>query len=258
MIEHRALIVALTTREVLGRYRGSVLGLFWAVFQPVLMLAVYTFVFGLIFRSRWPGGSGSRAEFALVLFAGLLVFNMFAECLNRAPTLIVSNSNYVKRVVFPLEILPCVTVGVALFQLLVSFVVWLAFHAFTIGMPPVTALLFPIALLPLVFFALAVAWLFSSLGVYLRDTVQVTGLVTAVLMFLSPIFYPADAIPARFRAFADLNPLVPIIEQVRRVLIWKQGLALDQYLPVLLVSLLALWFGYSWFEKTRKGFADVL
>jgi lipopolysaccharide transport system permease protein len=135
LIEHRNLIVALTVREVLGRYRGSVLGLFWSVFQPILMLAVYTFVFGLIFRSRWPGGSGSRSEFALVLFSGLLVFNMFAECLNRAPTIILSNTNYVKRVVFPLEVLPCVTVAVALFHLFVSFIVWLVFYLIAIGIP---------------------------------------------------------------------------------------------------------------------------
>lgn len=258
LIQHRALIAALTMREVLGRYRGSMLGLFWAIFQPILMLAVYTFVFGLIFRSRWPGGSGSRTEFALVLFAGLLVFNMFAECLNRAPTLIVSNANYVKRVVFPLEILPCVTVAVALFQLLISFVVWITFHMIVIGMPPVTALLFPVALLPLVFFSLGIVWFFSALGVYLRDTVQVTGLVTAMMMFLSPIFYPADAIPARFRPIADLNPLVPIIEQVRGVLMWHRGISLENFVPVLLISLLVLWLGFSWFERTRKGFADVL
>jgi lipopolysaccharide transport system permease protein len=258
LIEHRALIVALTVREVLGRYRGSVLGLFWSVFQPILMLAVYTFVFGLIFRSRWPGGSGSKAEFALVLFSGLLVFNMFAECLNRAPTIILSNTNYVKRVVFPLEVLPCVTVAVALFHLFVSFLVWLVFYLIAIGIPSVTVLLFPIALIPLVFFSLGIAWFFSALGVFVRDTVQITGLVTTVLMFMTPIFYPAEAIPVRFRVIAGLNPLVPIIEQVRRILMWHSGIALGSYVPVLVVSLVVLWIGYSWFEKTRKGFADVL
>jgi lipopolysaccharide transport system permease protein len=258
LIEHRNLIVALTVREVLGRYRGSVLGLFWSVFQPILMLAVYTFVFGLIFRSRWPGGSGSRSEFALVLFSGLLVFNMFAECLNRAPTIILSNTNYVKRVVFPLEVLPCVTVAVALFHLFVSFIVWLVFYLIAIGIPSPTVLLFPIALIPLIFFSLGIAWFFSALGVFVRDTAQITGLVTTVLMFMTPIFYPAEAIPVRFRAIAGLNPLVPIIEQVRRVLMWHNGIALGAYLPVLVASLVVLWIGYSWFEKTRKGFADVL
>ncbi|KGR95456.1 ABC-2 type transporter family protein [Burkholderia sp. ABCPW 111] len=256
--EHRSLIIALTVREVLGRYRGSLLGMFWSVFQPILMLAVYAFVFGVIFRSRWPGGTGSTSEFALVLFAGLLVFNMFAECLNRSPTLILSNANYVKRVVFPLEVLPCVTVAVALFHMFVSFVVWLIFYAAAIGVPSITVLLFPIALLPLVFFSLGIAWFFSALGVYVRDTAQITGLVTTVLMFMTPIFYPAQAIPARFRAIAGLNPLVPIIEQVRRVLMWRDGIALDAFLPVLAVSLIVLWGGYTWFEKTRKGFADVL
>ena len=258
LVEHRSLILALTVREVLGRYRGSILGLFWSVFQPILMLAVYTFVFGMIFRSRWPGGTGSKAEFALVLFSGLLVFNMFAECLNRAPTIILSNSNYVKRVVFPLEILPCVTVAVALFHLFVSFLVWLLFYVIAIGVPSVTVLLFPVTLIPLLFFALGISWFFSALGVYLRDTAQITGLVTTVLMFMTPIFYPAEAIPERFRVIAGLNPLVPIIEQVRRVLMWHSGITLDGFLPVLAVSLVVLWIGFSWFEKTRKGFADVL
>jgi lipopolysaccharide transport system permease protein len=258
LVQHRRLIVTLAVREVLGRYRGSVLGLFWSVFQPILMLAVYTFVFGLIFRSRWPGGTGSRSEFALVLFSGLLVFNMFAECLNRAPTLILSNTNYVKRVVFPLEVLPCVTVAVALFHLFVSFLVWLLFYVIAIGVPSISVLLFPIALIPLVCFSLGVAWFFSALGVYVRDTAQVTGLVTTVLMFMTPIFYPAAAIPERFRSLVVLNPLVPIIEQVRRVLMWHDGIALDSFVPVLVFSLVVLWVGFSWFEKTRKGFADVL
>ncbi|CAL8473187.1 Transport permease protein [Caballeronia sp. S22] len=258
LIVHRRLILALTVREVLGRYRGSVLGLFWSIVQPILMLAVYTFVFGLIFQSRWPGGTGSRAEFALVLFSGLLVFNMFAECLNRAPTLILSNTNYVKRVVFPLEILPCVTVAVSLFHLFVSFLVWLAFYLIAIGVPSVTVLLFPVALIPLVLLALGIAWFFSALGVFIRDTAQITGLVTTVLMFMTPIFYPADAIPARFRSLAELNPLVPIIEQVRRVLMWHQGITPELFFPVLIMSVVIVWLGYSWFERTRKGFADVL
>lgn len=258
VLAHRRLIVALTIREVLGRYRGSMLGVLWSVFQPILMLAVYTFVFGLIFRSRWPGGSGSKAEFALVLFSGLLVFNMFAECLNRSPTLILANVNYVKRVVFPLEILPCVTVAVALFHMFVSFLVWLVFYVVAIGVPSFSVLLFPIALIPLICLCLGIVWFFSALGVYVRDTAQVTGLVTTVLMFMTPIFYPAQAIPERFRAIAGLNPLVPIIDQVRRVLMWHSGIALGTFMPILIVSIFVLWFGFSWFEKTRKGFADVL
>jgi lipopolysaccharide transport system permease protein len=252
-ITNRRLIVALTVREVLGRYRGSVLGMFWSLFQPILMLAVYTFVFGVIFRSRW-----SRAEFALVLFSGLLVFNMFAECLNRAPGIILSNANYVKRVVFPLEILPIVAVAVALFHLFVSFMVWLAFYLFAIGVPSFTVMLFPLALLPLIFLSLGIGWLFASLGVFIRDTAQITGLFTTVLMFLTPIFYPADAIPERFRAVAALNPLVPVIEQVRRVLMWHAGIDLHAWLLVLVQSIVVLWIGFWWFEKTRKGFADVL
>ncbi|WP_232444594.1 ABC transporter permease [Burkholderia ubonensis] len=255
---HRNLIFVLTVREILGRYKGSVLGLFWSVFQPILMLTVYSFVFGVIFRSRWPGGTGSQAEFVLILFAGLLVFNVFAECLNRSPVLILSNVNYVKRVIFPLEILPVVTTAVAMFHLFVSFVVWLLCYVVAIGVPSVYVLLFPVALLPLIFLSLGVAWFLSAFGVFVRDTAQITGLVTTVLMFMTPIFYPEQSVPAKFRAFVGLNPLVPIIEQVRKVLMWNGGITLSTYLPVLVASLVVLWGGYSWFEKTRKGFADVL
>lgn len=258
LVEHRALAFSLIRREVIGRYRGSVLGTLWSFFNPLLMLLIYTFVFSVVFQARWKGGSGSRTEFAMVLFAGLLVFNVFSECLNRAPTLILMNFNYVKKVVFPLEILPVVSQGAAVFHGMVSFVVWLVFYVAFFGLPPITAWLFPLVILPLMFLLLGLGWFLASLGVYLRDISQFVGLLVTALMFLSPIFYPASALPDRYQAIMSLNPMTHVIEQVRSVLIAGVVPAWHSYLAQLAGSMLVAWLGYSWFQKTRKGFADVL
>ncbi|MCL2872280.1 MAG: ABC transporter permease [Betaproteobacteria bacterium] len=256
--KNRSLIKSLVVREIAGRYRGSVMGVLWSFFLPVLMLAVYTFVFSVIFKARWNTGSDSKTEFALILFAGLLVFNFFSECVNRAPGLILANTSYVKKVVFPLEILPVVTLGTALFHCAVGLLAWLLFYAIFFGVPPLTALLFPIVLLPLLFLTAGFSWLLASLGVFLRDVAQVVGVITTVLMFLSPIFYPTSALPESFQKVLLLNPLALIIEQTRGVLIFGQVPSWGMYFLLLLGSIAIAWLGYAWFQKTRKGFADVL
>ncbi len=210
---YRQLIWASAKREVLGRYRGSALGLLWSFFNPVFMLVVYTFVFSVVFKARWSSGSDSKAEFALVLFAGLMVFNLFSECINRAPGLILSNVNYVKKVVFPLEILPFVTLLSALFHMGVSLVVWLLAYVILIGPPHLTVLYLPLILLPLALLIMGLSWALASLGVYLRDVSQLIGVVTMSLMFLSPIFYPVTALPQTYRYLLYLNPLTTVIEQ---------------------------------------------
>lgn len=255
---NRDLLKALVKREVIGRYRGSILGTIWSFFNPLFMLAVYTFVFSVVFQARWNTGSDSKTEFALVLFTGLLVFNLFADCFNRAPGLIVGNVNYVKKVIFPLEILPWATMGSALFHAGVSFAVWLLFYLVFFGMPPVSALLFPIAILPVILFTMGLSWFLASLGVFLRDVAQVVGIATTVLMFLSPIFYPLSALPAQYRPVLFLNPLTLAIEQARNVLIWGKVPDLSVFTVYLGISMLLAWLGFVWFQKTRKGFADVL
>jgi lipopolysaccharide transport system permease protein len=252
------LIRSLVKREIIGRYRGSILGILWSFFNPVLMLAVYTFVFSVVFKARWNAGSDSRTEFALVLFAGLLVFNLFSECVTRAPALILSNANYVKKVVFPLEILPWVSLGSALFHTLVSLGVWLIFYGLFFGIPPVTALLIPIILLPLIAFTMGISWFLASLGVYLRDVSQIIGLLTTILMFLSPIFYPVSSLPEEYRGLFQLNPLTPTIEMARDVLIWGKAPDWSIYGISLAVATFVGFSGFAWFQKTRKGFADVL
>lgn len=256
--KHRALVSTLVRREVIGRYRGSFMGILWSFFNPVFMLLVYTFVFSVVLKARWSAASDSNTEFAMVLFSGLLVFNMFAESVNRAPALVLANANYVKKVVFPLEILPCVAMGSALFHAAISLIVWLLAHVFLFGFPPITGLLLPLMLLPLVLLTTGIAWFLASLGVYLRDVSQFIGIFTMVLMFLSPIFYPASAIPEQYRDLIYLNPLTPVVELTRDVLYWGNTPDWALWSMNLLASMLVAWFGFAWFQKTRKGFADVL
>ena len=255
---NRSLARALIKREVVGRYRGSVLGILWSFFNPVFMLAIYTFFFSVVFKARWHTNSDSKTEFAIVLFAGMLVFNLFAETTNRSPGLILSNVNYVKKVVFPLEILPWVSIGSALFHALISLGAWLIFYTLIFGAPHATVLLLPLIVLPLILLTLGLSWFLASLGVYLRDVGQIVGIVTTALMFLTPIFYQVTSMPAEYQRFLLLNPLTPAVQQARDVLIWGQVPGIGYFVAYFLVSLFVAWLGFAWFQKTRKGFADVL
>jgi lipopolysaccharide transport system permease protein len=255
---NRRLIIQLAKRDVLGRYRGSVLGLAWSFFNPLLMLAVYTFVFSVVFKARWGVAGEDKVSFAIILFAGLIVHGLFAECINRAPSLILSNSNYVKKVVFPLEILPSVALGSALFHAGVSLLVLLAAQLLINQRLPWTVVIFPIILLPLLLATLGFAWLLSALGVYVRDIGQTTTILTTVLMFLSPLFYPVSALPKSYQLWLHLNPLTFIIEEARSVLIFGDAPNWVALATILAASLAIATGGFWWFQKTRKGFADVL
>jgi lipopolysaccharide transport system permease protein len=188
----------------------------------------------------------------------LIVFNLFSEVLTRSPGLIVANSNYVKRVVFPLEILPLVGLLSALFHALVSLLVWLLAHALLLGWPPLTLLYLPLVLTPFALFTLGVSWSLASLGVYLRDVAQIIGVLVTAMMFLSPLFYPASSIPESFRLFLYLNPLTPAMELTRDVLYWGSPPPLGPLLAFWVAGAAVAWLGFAWFQKTRKGFADVL
>ena len=255
---HR-LIVQMIKRDVEGRYKGSAIGVTWAIFNPVLMLGVYTFVFSVVFKSRWGASAEeSRAQFAVVLFVGVLVHGLFSEVANRAHTLIPSNVSYVKKVVFPLEILPVVSMGVALFHSLVSLGVLLTAYAFANSYVHWTTIFVPVVLLPLVILTLGLAWMLASLGVFLRDVGQTVGIVTMAMMFMSPVFYPVTALPATLRPWLIVNPLTFIIEQAREVIIWghvPDWIGLGAYTAV---AVAVAWAGYIWFQKTRTGFPDVL
>lgn len=256
---HRDVVWKMTHREIHGRYKGAFMGLAWSFITPILMLAVYTFVFAVIFKSRWGASADeSRTEFAVLLFVGMIVHALFAEVVNRAPTLVVANTNFVKRVVFPIEVLPMVAMGSALFHAMVSTLVLLAAFLLFNGYLHWTVVLFPAVIFPLLVLTIGFAWIFASLGVFVRDIGQATAIVTTVMMFLAPVFYPISAIPAEFRAAIMMNPLTFIIDQARDVLVF--GILPDWWglLLYTVISLIAAWLGYVWFQKTRKGFADVL
>lgn len=256
---NRSLIWQMTRREVVGRYRGSLMGLAWSFFNPLLMLVIYTFVFSVVFKARWGvGGEESRADFAIILFVGMIVHGLFAECINRAPGLILSNVNYVKKVVFPLEILPWVALGSALFNSLVSTVVLLLAQLIINQSLPWTSVFFPLVLLPLVFAGMGFAWFLAALGVFVRDIGQVTGIFTTVLMFMSPVFYPMSALPKEYQVWLQLNPLTLIIEESRKILILGSLPDWPSIGITLLAGLAIASAGFWWFQKTRKGFADVL
>ncbi|MDU4249508.1 ABC transporter permease [Pseudomonas sp.] len=255
---NRELVQATVKREVLGRYRGSFLGLFWSFFNPLFMLAVYTFVFSEIFNARWNSGSVSKTEFALLLFAGLIIFNMFSECIIRAPSVILSNPNYVKKVVFPLEILPFVNLLSAFYHALISFCVWMAAYCIFFSTPHITVLYLPLIVFPFGLFIMGASWCLASLGVYLRDVTQFIGIITTVLMFLSPIFYPASALPEEYRALLYANPLTPVIEAVRDALYWGKAPELSTLAFYWIAAMIIAWLGFAWFQMTRKGFADVI
>ena len=256
---NRWLTIQMVKREVLGRYRGSTLGLAWSFFYPVVMLGVYTFVFSVVFKARWgTGGEESKANFAIILFVGMIVHGLFAECVNRAPGLILSNVNYVKKVIFPLEILPWVAMGSALFHAVISLAVLLIAQFVLNFSLPWTAIFFPLVILPLVIATMGFAWVLSATGVYVRDISQMTGIMTTVLLFVSPVFYPVSALPIEYRGWLLLNPLTFVIEEARNVLIWGRVIDWPRWGISVLAGFTIAWVGFWWFQKVRKGFADVL
>lgn len=259
LLSHRSLIKTLAWRDIVGRYRGSWLGIGWSLLHPLAMLALYSFVFGTVFKSRWSQvGNETEPHFALALFAGLLIFNLFGECLNRAPNLIVGNANYVKKIVFPLEIMPWVVLLSSMFNVLISLIVLCVGHLVVGDSIPWTIVLLPLMMIPLSLFILGSAWFVSALGVYVRDIGQLTGVVVTMLLFLSAVFFPLSALPPKYSSIMELNPLVPIIEGSRSILVFG---VIPKLLPLVKTTLLGIfvaYLGFVWFQKSRKGFADVL
>lgn len=255
---HREIVWQLARREVVARYRGSMLGMFWAFGVPLLMLAIYTLVFGVVFRVRWPMPVDDGPGFALILFAGLVVYSLFSECVIRAPTLILTHATYVKKIVFPLEILPWVAMATGLFHAAVSLVVLVLARTLLQGPPPWTVVLLPFILIPCILFTMGLSWLLASLGVFFRDIAQTVGLFTMATLFLSPVFYPVSALPEALRTWVWLNPLTAPIEQVRAALFLGETPAWGQFCLALAIAYGVAWSGLAWFQKTRPSFADVL
>jgi lipopolysaccharide transport system permease protein len=255
----RSLIRQIGRRDVVSRYKGSYLGIVWSLITPLVMLVVYAFVFSVIFKSRWgTTGDQSQVDFALTLFCGLLAYNVFAEVISRAPTLIVSNPSYVKKVVFPLEALPVAALFTALVNgvagLGVLVVAWLTFHQ-TVSS---TIWLFPLMLLPLCMLSLGLGWFLASLGVFIRDIAHPVTVLVQVLLFMSGIFFPMSALPPEYQRILLLNPLVTMIENIRRTVLWGQWPVWRWWIVGMVGSLVILQLGHYWFMRSRKAFADVL
>lgn len=255
----RQLFFKLLRRDFAERYRGSYLGMLWSLLLPLLSLLVFTFFFGVIFKTRWAGrGDGSLDELVLILFVGLALYNFFAECLGRAPSLILSHQNYVKNVIFPLEMLPVVMVASSLLTLAATLLVILLLQTMLGAGLTWTAALLPVTVLPLVLFVLGLGWFLGSLGVYIRDIQQLIVPLVQLMMFLSPVFYPIEALPESVRPWLQLNPLALVIEQTRGIVLFGQSPAWLPYLLCLGASALTALLGAYWFVRTRRGFADVL
>jgi lipopolysaccharide transport system permease protein len=252
------LIAQFTVREVEGRYRGSFLGVLWSFANPLLMLTTYTLVFGVIFRSRWKDSTQNLGEFASVVFCGLIAFNLFSECVSRAPGLIVAVPGYVKKVVFPLEVLPISVLGSALFHSVVSLVVLFAGLVLATQRLPVTLLLLPIVAVPLVFLSLGVSWFLAGLGVFMRDIQHLAVLLLQILLFATPIFYSLEIVPEPLKTVVQMNPLTPAVENFRKVILWGTEPAWTELAAWTVVSGSVLLLGYAWFMRTKRAFADVV
>ncbi len=258
------LIGQLSRREVTQRFRGAVLGVAWSLINPLINLAIYTFVFCVIFKGTWsePGYDQSLADsrwfFALMLFAGLIPFTVFSEVAMRAPTLILSVPNYVKKVVFPLEVLPIVVVISTIVHSLLSIgILLIGSILFMHGITPAVFLL-PLAYLPLALGCVGLCYFLSSLGMYLRDMAQAIGPVVSILSFLTPIFYPASKIPQAYQWLMYLNPLTMVVQVFRRTLLPGPGFPWSGWSILMALSIAMAAGGYIWFMKTKDGFADVL
>ncbi len=255
----RPLFLKLLLRDFAERYRGSYLGVLWSFVLPLLSLLVFTVFFGVIFKMRWAGlASDSLSDLGLVLFVGMALYNFFAECLSRAPGLILAHQNYVKNVIFPLEMLPAVMVTSALLTLVATLLVILLLQVVWGAGLAWTVLWLPVMVLPLVLFVLGLSWFLAALGVYIRDIQQLIVPLVQLMMFLSPVFYPIGALPEAMRPWLNLNPLAVVIEQARAIILFGQPPAWIPYMLCLGLGLATALLGAWWFARTRKGFADVL
>jgi lipopolysaccharide transport system permease protein len=259
---YRDLVRQFAVREVMVRHKGTSLGVLWAVVQPLLVLGIYTFIFGFVFQNRWSHLRGPDwANFPLNFFAGYLLFGVFSECVNRSPTLITEHPNLVRKVVFPLEILPLTTCGAGLVYFSVSVALLMVVMFVLTLSVPWTVLLFPIVLVPLVMLTLGVSWLFASLGAFIRDFKQVVPVLTQLMFFVTPVFYDVTQIPERFQQVIHLNPLTTIVQFGRKTLMWGQVPTPDDWIAlgvVTAVGLIVMIGGYAWFTKCKRGLADVL
>lgn len=257
--KYRSLIWMMGWREVVGRYRGSLIGMGWAFIQPLLMLVVYTFVFSVIFQARWGLlAEESRTSFALILFLGLISFRMFSEMLNMSSDMVVRNRIFVKKVLFPLEILPVVQLLGILIDAFLSLLIVILGAFLILNHIPLTALLLPIVWLPIILFALACGYYLASVGVFFRDVRTTSTVLTTVLFYASGIFYPISAVPSQYQVFWRINPIAVLVDYSRRVFFWGSPPDWGPYMIWLSLSVIMFVSGFMCFMKMKRAFADVL
>lgn len=252
------LLWQLSRRDIASRYRGSRLGLLWAILSPLLLLLIYTFVFSVVFQARWGSVNESKTFFALNLFVGMILHGLLAECMNRSTGVLQQHSNFVKRIVFPLRLLPVVLLMSALFHALISMLILVAAHSLISQSLHWQVIGLPLLLLPLLLFTLGLSWGLAALAVFLRDLGQLMPMLTTILLFTAPVFYPVSALPADFQGWLSFNPLTTPIEMCRALLFQQQWPELATYGRSLAVSAVALVIGGVLFVRLRPGFADAL
>lgn len=255
LIVRRALLFQLVKRDVLLRYRGAMFGVLWIFLSPLLMLAIFAFVFGYIFQARWPQSEGG-VPFWILLYGGLIAFNLFAETVSRSPTAVRSYPSYVKKIIFPVEILPVVPLGASLVHVVFNLLILIAVLAFT-GYLQISILLYPVLLLPLLFFSLGLAWFLSAWGVFIKDMTQIVPVFVQMLLFLSPVFYPVSMLPQGLQPFYTYNPIGAVIEACRAVIVGN-AVPWASWSFAFGLSILIFILGHLFFQHSREEFADVL
>ena len=259
LYHHRNLIMLFAWRDFIGKYKGSFLGVIWSFVTPLMMLAVYAFVFSVVFKARWnPNSDSSSVDFALILFCGMTVFNIFGETINRAPTLILGYPNYVKKVVFPLEILPVAALVTGILNAGISLAILIPANLIFNFIVSKTIFLFPLILVPLVAFTVGLAWFLASLGVFIRDIGQPVGVIVTMLFFLCGVFFPLSALPEKYQFLMRFNPLTMVLEESRKTLMWGQFPDWTWLVIASLVSFVTMQMGYAWFMRSKRAFADVI
>ena len=259
LLQNRELLQTMSWKEINGRYRGSLLGRSWSLINPIIMLVVYTFIFSTVFKARWQDLEElGPLGFAVNIFSGLIVFGLFAECISVAPNKILENPNFVKRVVFPLEILSATTLISAIFHALTSLVALAAFELFALGRVPLTFILIPVTWIPLCLICLGSGWLLSAAGVFFRDTAQLITPLVNMLMFLSAVFYPVSALPKQWQLPLQLNPVAVTIEQTRIVAIQSEFPSARFIVLGTIIGAIFAQLSFNIFQKVKRGFADVI
>lgn len=255
------LVQNLVKRDISIRYKDSIFGMMWVVILPIIMLLIYTFVFSVVFKAKWGGAAsdgGDRTEFALLLFSGLIIFNFFSEVLNRSPGIINSNVNYVKKVVFPLEVLPIAITSTAFINALISIAIWYIFYIFFYGFPSFNSFLSLSIIFPFYIALLGLSWLLSSIGVFLKDLSQLTPLIGTLFMFLSPIFFPLESLPEKYQWLMKFNPLYYFVTIFRDGVFYGKLFEPITYFSILLTSLIFSLIAYFIFQSLREGFSDAI